>query len=309
MSTKIMNDIRYDSREEWLADRKNGIGGSESAAAIGASPWMSAIELWGIKTGRIEPDNLDEVERVRWGSLLEPVIGQEFGERTGRDVRQWNQLQVITHDAYSFIRCTPDAFQDDTSIIGTGLLQIKTTSEWNKDDWRDGNVPLHYQVQVQHELAVTGCRWASIACLVGGQKLEWVDVERNEPFIEALIARLKDFWACVVNDVEPPPDSSLSCAKALKALHPDDNGETAIIDADNNWPAKLAEAKRTIKEQEAIATEAENHIRSLIGDNTFAVFPDGTIFSYKTQERKGYEVKPSKTRVLRTIKQLPKGAL
>ena len=40
------------NHEEWLKNRKNGIGGSEIAAAIGKNPYMTNVELWELKTGR-----------------------------------------------------------------------------------------------------------------------------------------------------------------------------------------------------------------------------------------------------------------
>lgn len=46
ISTKNM------SREEWLAHRRNGIGGSDAAAVVGMSEYTSPYMLWCDKTGR-----------------------------------------------------------------------------------------------------------------------------------------------------------------------------------------------------------------------------------------------------------------
>ena len=40
------------SRENWLAVRKQGIGASDAAAAVGLNPYQSQLELWMVKTGR-----------------------------------------------------------------------------------------------------------------------------------------------------------------------------------------------------------------------------------------------------------------
>ncbi len=77
VSTKDM------SREEWLAVRNQGIGSSDSAAVVGLSPYKSPLELWMEKTGRKAPDDLSDNEAVFWGSTLEPVIAQVYGEKTG----------------------------------------------------------------------------------------------------------------------------------------------------------------------------------------------------------------------------------
>lgn len=39
-------------REDWLNVRKQGIGSSDAAAAVGLNPYKSQLELWMEKTGR-----------------------------------------------------------------------------------------------------------------------------------------------------------------------------------------------------------------------------------------------------------------
>ena len=40
------------NREEWLKERKKGIGGSDAATVLGKNPWKTNVELWEEKTGR-----------------------------------------------------------------------------------------------------------------------------------------------------------------------------------------------------------------------------------------------------------------
>jgi hypothetical protein len=47
------------SREDWLQVRKQGIGSSDAAASCGIHPYLSMLELWMIKTGRMTSD-IDE---------------------------------------------------------------------------------------------------------------------------------------------------------------------------------------------------------------------------------------------------------
>ncbi|SUA78206.1 putative phage-type endonuclease [Pandoraea pnomenusa] len=75
------------SRDDWLEVRKNGIGGSDAAAAVGLSPYMSPLELWLIKTGRDtnlpRPDPQDTTEPVFWGVMLEPIVAASYTKQTG----------------------------------------------------------------------------------------------------------------------------------------------------------------------------------------------------------------------------------
>ena len=66
------------SRAAWLDVRRQGIGSSDAAAAVGVSPYQSQLELWLIKTGRdqhlpkVDPN--DEGSPLYWGTLLEPIV-------------------------------------------------------------------------------------------------------------------------------------------------------------------------------------------------------------------------------------------
>jgi predicted phage-related endonuclease len=55
-------DTKNLSQAEWLEVRRQGIGSSDCAAACGLNPYMSMLELWMIKTGRIQQNIEDESE-------------------------------------------------------------------------------------------------------------------------------------------------------------------------------------------------------------------------------------------------------
>ena len=72
ISTKNM------SREEWLAHRRNGIGGSDAAAVVGMSEYTSPYMLWCDKTGRSK--ETEETEALRQGRDLEEYVAFRFVE-------------------------------------------------------------------------------------------------------------------------------------------------------------------------------------------------------------------------------------
>jgi hypothetical protein len=75
------------SREQWLQVRKQGIGSSDAAAACGLNPHMSMLELWMIKTGRMQnqPDQptQNSYSPLYWGNQLEPLIANYYQHKTG----------------------------------------------------------------------------------------------------------------------------------------------------------------------------------------------------------------------------------
>lgn len=288
------------TREEWLVERRKGIGASEAAAAIGVSPYKSTIELWAEKCGLVEPPDLSGNEPLEFGVRLEPVIIDAYAARSGRKVWPHEQHKVERHPQHPFLLCTPDAWQviDDKE----GLVQVKTAGAFVADEWRDGP-PLHYEVQCQMEMLVTGTGFNTVVVLIGGQKLRYFDLERNERFLAALVAKLTEFWRCVETRTPPAVDHSQACARALLRLHPSDSGDTVDLPVESdNWASELEEAKLRAKELEDFIRERENKLKSSIADASFGVTPSGVRFSWKHQARAGYVVKPSEFRVLRRLK-------
>lgn len=297
--------VKYDTREEWLAARNHSIGASESAALFGLAPDSreSAYSLWAKKAGLIEPDIVDE-EWLEWGQILEDPIAQRYAKRTGHQL--WTPPTpwcVAVHPRLSFLTATVDRWiVQAKGRADRGDLEIKNVGAFNSDWREDGSavVPLHVQAQVQHQLAVTGFSWAVVAALVGGNKLETFEVERNEEFIRELEAKAEEFWANVQRKEAPATDGKEATTRALKKLHPDDNGQTIDCDANDAliWES-YERAKATEKQAKADVEAFGNHIKAKIGAATYAKFPDGRVISYRTASRGGYAVEPTKYRSLK----------
>lgn len=109
------------NRDDWLAVRRTGIGGSDAAAAVGLNPYKSQLELWLEKTGRDaelpKPDPNDTQEPVYWGTLLEPIVAAAYTQQTGRRVRKVNA--VLRHP-------TVNAIVGDEDELGSFIF--RTTS-------------------------------------------------------------------------------------------------------------------------------------------------------------------------------------
>ena len=176
------------SREDWLEVRKSGIGSSDAAASVGLSPYQSMLELWLVKTGRdaglpkIDPN--DESSPMYWGTLLEPIVAAHYTKRTGNRVRKINAvLQHPDPDKHWMLA------NIDREVVGDSTVQIlecKTAGEFGSRLWCDG-VPEYVQLQVQHQLAVTGKAAADVCVLICGQEIRVYRVDRDE----SLIARLR----------------------------------------------------------------------------------------------------------------------
>lgn len=293
--------IAHADRESWLATRRQGLGASEVAAILGTDPFKSAFQVWAEKTGNVEPDDLSGNEAVEFGIRLERPIAEAYAERSGRQVEMWPAFQIVKHLDYDWLRCTPDAVQHDDAR-GEGLVQIKTTHAFNAKEWGD-EPPLSYQCQVQTEMAVTNASWATLVVLIGGQKLRYFDVARNDRFIEAMLPTLQEFWAAVQANEPVAVDGSLATARVLAKLYPEDNEEVIQLPPEaEEWTATIEQAKAAIKAAEETKTEAENFLKAALGNAAIGLLADGSKWAWRTQSRKGYVVEPTTFRVLRKLK-------
>lgn len=271
------------SREEWLQIRSTGIGSSDAAAAIGLSSYKCSLSLWLEKTGRQQPEDLSNKEAVVWGTVLEPVLAKMYAERTGRKVRRVNA--VLQHPEHPFMLANLD--REVITDSGTGVLEIKTAGFYSAQLWDDG-VPVAYQCQVLHQLAVTGHAWADVAVLIAGQEFRIYRIERDDDKIADLIQREAQFWSWVTNDQQPDPDGSYDAQQALLSLFPTDNGQT--LDFSESGPfndlfAELLILRHRKEEIEQQESTLKHRIQAALGSATAAIFQQGKVTWRKAKDR------------------------
>lgn len=282
------------SDERWLDLRRTGIGASDMPIVLGLRPGLLA--LWGDKTGKAPREKL-EGEWLDWGHRLEPVIIEAFGDRTGWPTRRSGQL--LRHPNLPWALATLDG---EVQVEGEWYpLEVKTTGVNRAGDWEDGP-PENYRVQVHQQMLVTGAPRAYIACLIGGQRLVWAEVERDETLVRKIIAAGDEFWRYVEAGVPPPhaADGTFETKRALELLYPKDNGSTIELAREFEGVAdELAKIDEAAKLLEARKFELQNKVREAMGAATVGLLLDGRSFTWKTQQRRPYVVPAGEIRVLR----------
>lgn len=282
----------------WLRARCTGIGASEISRVLGVAPasWGTGFQLFAEKLGLVPPAELDDVEAVQWGKLLEPLIVRQYEKRTGR-TSQAQQL-LLRSCEHPWALATLDALTTD-GTAEPWPLEVKAASAFRAEDWQDGP-PDHYMAQVQQQLLVTGAPKATIVCLLGGQRMVWADVPRDEMWIRRIVHHGAAFWSRVERRDPPDPDGSDGTKRTLNAMFPHDTGEVvelpmALAEIVDEWQ----QCKRDAKALDARIQLAENQIRATLGDATRGVFPGGDSVSWKEQHRAEHVVAAASFRVLR----------
>ena len=207
--------------DEWLAERRKGIGGSDIAAVIGLNRWRSPIDVWIDKTGRA--DERPASEAMRQGSDLEDYVARRFEEATGKKVRRKNA--ILVHPDIPCFRANVDR-----EVVGeNAILECKTTSVYSADRWKDGAMPEEYYCQVQWYLGVTGRQHAYLACVIFNREFLTREIERDDEAIEALFRAGNAFWEeYVLKGAMPPPDGSEAAGDALRELYAESDTDGVV---------------------------------------------------------------------------------
>ena len=198
-------DTRGLSEEDWLGYRRQGIGGSDVAAIMGVSPFATLRDLYNDKCGN--PDVIqteDNWVAKEVGHRLEDLVAKIFAYKTGYKVFAVRKL--FRHPFHSFMQANVDFFVElpDGSIA---ILECKTTNYNNKEKWNDGAVPVNYEWQCRHYMAVMNLNCAYIACLYGNNENEFVyrRIDRDEVIEADMIEMEAHFWnEQVLKRIEPP---------------------------------------------------------------------------------------------------------
>jgi len=283
-------DTRTLDRGQWLAVRQGGIGSSDAAAAVGLNPYKSQLELWLEKTGRAETkkETTGMDDPCYWGTLLEPYVATAYQQKTGRKVRRVNA--VLQHPAFNFMLANLDR-----EVVGSPHVQIlecKTAGEFGSRLWK-GGVPEYVQLQVQHQLAVTGNAAADVAVLLCGQKLEIHRIERDDEVIARLVVLETTFWQCVEQDTPPAADGSESAARALRQLYP---GNDTTMDFGQDEAlcetfTTLSSLKVELEEKEQLAEQCKQTIQQAMGDASRAMFQGGEVTFRRSKDGSSLDTK------------------
>ena len=275
-------------REDWLAVRKQGIGSSDAGAAVGLNPYKSQLELWLEKTGRdatlpkIDPQ--DEESPAYWGNVLEPIVAWHYSKRSGNRVRRINA--VLQHPDPKLPWMLANIDREVVGADDVQILECKTAGINGARLWKEG-VPEYVQLQVMHQLAVTGKQAADVAVLLGGQHLEIHRIERDESLIARLIDLERLFWDYVVSDTPPPADGSDSAEQALRCLYPQDSGQSLDFSQDTllcTTFTELQSVRESIALQEKQAAQLKQTLQQAMGDASRAAFATGCITWKKAKE-------------------------
>ena len=259
--------IRCEDSEAWLRLRKEGVGGSDVAAIMGLSKWRTPAQVYVDKISDELGDDLSDKPYIRFGNLMEPVVGEEYErQHPGFTVRRVNA--VCRSIDRPWAQASLDYEVRDPDRKGWGVLEIKTAR--NADDWADG-VPDYYLTQVTHYMSVTCRSYADVAVFFRDTcEFGFYRIERDEEDIDLVDSAVDTFWnEFVLKRVEPELVGTADEGRMLAELHTPSDGEFATPE-DVSAADELIAAYRDACEREKAAKDdkakAATLLKGIIGD-------------------------------------------
>jgi hypothetical protein len=291
------------NREDWLTYRAKDVTSSEIGCLVDPEhPWITPLQLWNIKTGRLVPDNIDSPV-LRRGKKLELVGAEETAERMPGAKIEHNTSNTYWRDGKLRIGATPDLLVDDPER-GLGVVELKNPGVGTyARKWENGEPPLFMALQVLTAAKLTGSGWAAIGALRINDftyDFDLVPIPLHQGAWQALLDAVGEFWRSVETDTPPAPDYARDGA-VIAAMHPASQGSTIDLSGDNELIVALAEreeAKALAKDLDAQIDRLDAIVRHKIGEHESALARDWRV-TLKTELRRAYSVPAASRRPIR----------
>jgi len=237
-------------------NRKGFIGGSD-LYKLQRGDWH---DLWEIKTGRKESEDLSDLFQVQLGTQTEMFNLQWFEKKTGHIIEQ---LQAEYEMNWQGIPCKGQL--DGILDNGDGIECKHTNSRKEMRDMLDA-----YMGQVQFYMWVSNRHRMHMSVIFGNQ-WDTCLVKRDEILMTKYKEMIAEFWEYVRSDTPPPKDKSV---KKVDWNHVEIDGLVARDASKENYFVDTAQeyihTLETAKKNESLKKE----LRSMINDNEREVFCD-----------------------------------
>lgn len=276
------------SHEDWLQLRKGYLNISEVSAALNLNPFKTAMSLWASKTGVYDEPYTDN-RYMEWGRIMEPVLLDYYAQKYNCQIK--TVPYILQSVEYRYICGNIDAvalYPDGSKKI----IEVKTTSSINENEWKDGGCPIYYYIQIMLYEWLTGVHDGQLICLIGGNDFRVVDVPYNQAVVDSLLAQCEIFWNRVANNIPLPPvdkDNSL-----LSKIYPTSNENVVQLEAEfAEKLQQLDELKQKESEIKAAKNVIEAEIKQAMAENEMGIVGDWKV-TWKTSSRSSFSADEAK---------------
>lgn len=266
----------------WHSLRAQDLTSTDIAALFGMSPYATAIDVWHAKRDGIV-ERIEDNERMRWGRRLESVVAEGIAEDQGWYVgpmKDYGRLPEHRIGAsFDYFIAPGYGYSPDA------ILEIKTVdalafrSGWTVEpDFIEA--PAHIELQLQHQLLVSGLRVGYIGALVGGNTVRLIRREADDDVHAAIQQRAAEFWQSIIAGTPPPittADEARAYVRRQTSVEPgrlfDGRGNPTVAALLQDY----SQARGAAQEATDAADVAKARLLEVIGEAERVMFDGGTI--------------------------------
>jgi putative phage-type endonuclease len=263
--------IHPENEAAWLALRAQDLTSTDVPALFGLSPYKTLFELWHEKKSG-ERVAFTENERVKWGKRLEATVAQGIADDQDwhiRPMKEYMRLEGLRIGSSFDFRICANADGDSGKVVPFDCAAMDAILEIKCVDWlmfRDGwtidegfiEAPAHIEIQVQHQMLVSGLCRAYIGVMVGGNDIRVIEREADPDVHRAILAKCAEFWQSIdANEAPDPvmPDDAEAVIRMHQFAEPgklfDARNDAAVASLVREYH-QFGEAKKEAEEQQKV---------------------------------------------------------
>lgn len=267
--------VEYATEEEWLEERKKGIGGSDIAVLLGLNKYKSKLQLYKEKVENYKKDMSDNVF-IKKGKDLEDFIRIKYVTPYFNE-KEYNVIHpdtILKNSKYPNLRVSLDGLAIPKDNPGDPaknvIIEIKWVSEYAEDNWNTEEyfgIPANYYAQVQEYMLVTGAKKAVVCALFDSSwQVNFYEIPINYDFCAKIVNEADEFMRINVGMRIPPSiNSALDKDFLVEALSK--QSDTIVEDEQmDELIVGYREVKNSIKMLENLTQETMSKLTQLYLD-------------------------------------------
>lgn len=268
-----------------LEARRHGIGGSDIGAICGLSPYKTPVDVY---LSKLAPEPYEQSQQAYWGSLMEPLIAQDYAVRHKVALDHPEQRR---HAVYEWALGNVDALVPKQAVVEFKTVWPNSPLENQFGEEGSDRVPDSYLAQVLWYLAIFDLPRAHIVAMFmrSATVREYV-IERQAPLEAMLLERGRLFWENHIVMQQPPAPIKLTDVDRL--FKRGDEGLTLeatpeLSELCGQLKIRRDELKRITKEAEAL----EIQIKAEMGNAATLTWEGKPLVTWKNSTSKVFDQK------------------
>lgn len=234
-----------------VTKKRTSVSSSKIASILNKSHFKDVIEQWLIDTKQKKPVfTATSMQKMEMGTRLEPIIKEAIEKHFSIELTV--DKKRYHHDDKDYFTIEFDALDYANKVV----------YEFKNTEMEEKHIIDQYYAQVQFAMYIIGWDTARICYLRNGWDLGYVEIKRDENFIEHMVIACDYYWHCLSNEIEPDPatiDNFVSNIEFYKKEETKGDTEAEMEEEDIDLLHEWGRLKRIINELEIEEARIKGH--------------------------------------------------